>query len=390
MKIKVLTPFSEIKEIEIKSKDEIEFLIQQGYTLIQSTKTPISFPFKVKIGQYKVKFLAEFFRDLAGFLNVGIPIGQALDELEKTTTNKKEKKILKEIKERMEQGYFLYQIFQQLDFPQEVIASTKTGEKGAVLQETFSHLATYYENLLAFQGKMKTTLIYPMFVMGLAFIIASCISIFVIPKIREFLLAIPDLPQITKMFLSLTGFIAKFWWTIPTFFVGLILIFKWILVSEKTSKIWEYLWYTKMFSLVKDRVLGQFFLEIYILLKNGVSLIEALDIIEIQNKFFKNVIENIKVRLNEGYAFSTACSQQQVFPAFIVQTIAKGESASMLPDYIKKVADFYWERIDTYQKTFGELIGHVLIVVVGVAVGLFAGVFLFSIYSVLPKITMIK
>ncbi|MBP8961220.1 type II secretion system F family protein, partial [Patescibacteria group bacterium] len=83
--------------------------------------------------------------------------------------------------------------------------------------------------------------------------------------------------------------------------------------------------------------------------------------------------------------FAEALSNEGVFPSFVVQTVAKGESAGVLEDNIKRVAEFFQKRLESFQKVFGEMIGQVLVVVVGVAVGVFVGVFLFSIYGVLPK-----
>jgi len=385
MKIKVLTPLSEIKEIEVAGTGDVEILVQQGYTILSTKKTLPKL--SIRFTKISVRFLSEFFRDLAGFLSVGIPIQQAVEELEKTTANKKEKKMLKEIKEKMAEGMFLYQILSDLEFPEEAVLSVKAGEKGSVLQKTFEQLAWYYEQVLSFQSKLKSSFIYPAFVFVLTFIVATCISIFVVPKIREFLIAIPNLPKITQFFLMLTSLLAKGWWTIPAFFIVVGLALKWVFTSERASKVFVSLWNTKMFSLVKERIFAKFFLELYTLLENGIHLTEALDIIEVGNKYFEKTIERVKEKLSAGYSFSQSLSVVGIFPSFVIQTISKGESAGLLTEYIKTISDFYWKRIEAFQKAFGELFGHILVVVIGIGVGLFAGVFLFSIYSALPKIT---
>jgi type II secretory pathway component PulF len=387
MKVKVLTPFSEIKEIEVDGISEIELLTQQGYTILE-TKRALP-KLKFQIFKLSPSFLASFFRDLSGFLSVGVPLTQAIEELEKTTTNRTEKNILKEIKQRMEQGFFLYQIFSDLNFPQEVVVSVKIGEKAGVLQKTFEHLAWYYEQIVAFQGKLKTAFIYPSFVLILTFAVATAISVFVVPKIREFLISIPDLPSITKIFLSLTSFLSRMWWAFPVSIVAVFLVIKWIFTSQKGVRIVATIWNTKMFAMFKERIFANFFLELYLLLENGLSLGEALNIIDLSNKLFNQIVEKIKAKLDAGFSFSQALSDEKVFPAFVVQTIAKGETAGLLTDYVKNVSDFFWKRLDSYQKVIENLAGHVLLVVIGIGVGAFVGIFLFSIYSALPQLTKI-
>jgi|GEM_PF-4451133 len=385
MKIKILTPFSEIQEREVKSVADINLLEEQGYTILE--RKGVAPKCKIKLLNLSPNFLSNFFRDLSGFESVGIPLLQGIEELLKTTTNRNEKRILTEIKQRVPEGFYLYQVLSDLGFPEEAVSSVKVGETGGFLGEAFGQLASYYEQLVAFQGKMKTAFIYPAFVLFLTFVVATGISIFVVPKIREFLITIPDLPKMTIVFLALTNFLSKVWWVFPLAIIGIFVLLKWVFQSEKATKIIASLWNTKMFSIVKERILAQFFLELYMLLKNGVSLQEALDIVEVNNKYFTNIIQRVKNSLMTGSSFADALSKERVFPSFVVQTITKGETTGALVDYLKRVADYFQKRLESFQKVFGEMIGQVLVAIVGVAVGVFVGIFLFSIYGVLPKIS---
>ncbi len=384
MRVTLLTPFSEIQEREIKSVADIDLLKQQGYVVLE--KRGYISKFQIKLFKLSPNFLANLFRDLEGFESVGIPLLQGIEELLKVTTNRTEKRILTEIKKQIPTGLKLYQILSDLDFPEEVVSSVKVGEKGGFLGETFEQLASYYEQVVSFQGKMKTAFIYPAFVLLLTFVVATGISIFVVPKIREFLLWIPDLPKMTLVFLQLTGLLAKGWWIFPIAIFGIFVFLKWIFHSEKATKIIATLWNTKMFSIIKERTMAQFFLSLYMLLKNGVSLQEAIDIVDVNNKYFKNIILRVKNSLISGDSFSGALAKEGVFPSFVVQTIAKGETTGLV-DCLKRVSDFFQKRIENFQKVFGEMIGQVLVVVVGAGVGIFVGIFLFSIYGVLPKMT---
>ena len=384
MKVKLLTPFSEIQEREVESVADIDILKQQGYIVLE--KKGYAPKFRVKFFKLSPNFLANFFRDLAGFQSVGIPLLQGVEELLKTTTNRTERRILTAIKQNLPEGPYLHQILADLDFPEEAVSSVKVGEKGSFLGETFEQLASFYEQMVSFQGKMKTAFIYPAFVVLLTFIVATGISIFVVPKIREFLLFIPDLPKMTKVFLYLTNLLAKGWWIFPIAILGIFVFLKWIFQSEKATKIIATLWNTKMFSIIKERIMAQFFLELYMLLKNGVSLQEALELVDVNNKYFKNIVARVKNSLVSGSSFADALSKEKIFPSFVVQTIAKGETTGVLVEHLKRVSDFFQKRLENFQKVFGEMIGQVLVVIVGVIVGLFVGVFLLSIYGLLPKI----
>ncbi|HRR96470.1 MAG TPA: hypothetical protein P5150_07070, partial [Candidatus Ratteibacteria bacterium] len=116
MKVKLLTPFSEIQEREVESVADIDILKQQGYIVLE--RKGYAPKFRVKFFKLSPNFLANFFRDLAGFQSVGIPLLQGVEELLKTTTNRTEKRILTAIKQNLPEGPHLHQILSDLDFPE--------------------------------------------------------------------------------------------------------------------------------------------------------------------------------------------------------------------------------------------------------------------------------
>ncbi len=88
--------------------------------------------------------------------------------------------------------------------------------------------------------------------------------------------------------------------------------------------------------------LGLFSRQLSTLLKAGLSLPVAItDIVEqIDNKHFKNVVADIKEKLEQGTSFSNALSQHHaIFPDMYISMVRVGESLGSLDQVIARLAD---------------------------------------------------
>jgi type IV pilus assembly protein PilC len=96
-----------------------------------------------------------------------------------------------------------------------------------------------------------------------------------------------------------------------------------------------------------NRVTGReaifFAVQLATLLKAGIPLLRALEIIEkgIANIFFRKVIRSIRKKVSEGGTFSNALrSYPHVFPWIWVNLVEVGEATGKLPDCLEEIAHY--------------------------------------------------
>ena len=342
MKIEVLNRLGKIRTLEVEGKSEIEVLKKQGFFILSRKR---AFSFKT-ILTLKSMQMAELFRDVSGLLDVGVSLTDAIKELS-LSNNKIISKMLEEIHLKLAQGFFFYEALEQIGgFPPEVISSLKSGEKGGVLPDTFKRLADFYDKKAKFNTKLKMALIYPAFVISAIFIVATSVSIFVIPKMMGFYAKIPGLSPVTKAFLLMAEVLSHYWWLFPCILICLVFALRFLVSTETGVKILERFSNVKAYLPIKERIFADFFSSLAMLVKNGVPLIEAMEMVEIRSGVFKRNFHNVQEKMTQGFSFSEALRQEKIFPVFIVQSIAKGEKSASLHNYIDRIAQYYAEKTD--------------------------------------------
>ena len=92
----------------------------------------------------------------------------------------------------------------------------ETAELTGHLDDVLIRLADYVERELETRRKLVSALIYPVIVCLLAIVVILVMTVFVLPKFQAFFPSLnAKLPLITRILLSITGGLGRFWF-IPT------------------------------------------------------------------------------------------------------------------------------------------------------------------------------
>lgn len=97
------------------------------------------------------------------------------------------------------------------------------------------------------------------------------------------------------------------------------------------------------FQRVTTREIIFFAVQLSTLLKAGIPLLRALEIIEkgITNPFFRQVIKSLRKKVSEGGAFSKALRDySKVFPWIWVNLVEVGETTGKLPECLEEIAHY--------------------------------------------------
>ena len=173
------------------------------------------------------KDVAIFTRQFATMLEAKISIHDSLNTLYYQTPNTTLREAVFEISQDIDAGLTLSQSFEKRSdiFFEFYIHLIQSAEVTGQVERAMGFLADYLEREIILLGKVKNALIYPVFVVVLAFIVSGVLIGVVFPQITPlFKEAEFELPLITRIFLSLGTFIHDWWVAVVIFMIAFLFI----------------------------------------------------------------------------------------------------------------------------------------------------------------------
>src|SRR3954464_5162749 len=164
-------------------------------------------------GKVSLTDLVIFTRQLATMIDAGLAMVQSLQALADQTTNKVMRDVIRDICARVEGGDSFSEALQKHPkaFSRLYIAMVSAGEKGGLLAEILSRLATYLENAARLRKKVKSAMMYPTVVSVVAILITIFLLIKVVPVFGEIFSSFgAKLPAPTQFLIDISHFVQKF------------------------------------------------------------------------------------------------------------------------------------------------------------------------------------
>jgi type IV pilus assembly protein PilC len=125
------------------------------------------------------------------------------------------------------------------------------------------------------------------------------------------------------------------------------------------------------------------------LLNSGVSLVESLKITSdtLGNHYFKKSTLRASEEVQKGKALSEILDVKNTpFSFLVIKMIKVGEDTGKTPDILEKLAGFYEEEVEQTTQNLSAIIEPVLMVLVGIAVAIFAIAIIKPIYSLMDLV----
>src|SRR6184192_45380 len=138
-------------------------------------------------GKVALADLVVFTRQLATMIDAGLAMVQSLQALAEQTTNKVTRDVIRDICTRVEGGDSFSQALLKHPkvFNRLFVCMVDAGEKGGLLAEILSRLATFLENTARLRKKVKSAMMYPTVVVCVAVGITIFLLIRVVPVFKE-------------------------------------------------------------------------------------------------------------------------------------------------------------------------------------------------------------
>ena len=315
-----------------------------------------------------------FYRLLSTMTNAWMWVMKAVSILEKQEKNPVFKKMLGEFTYRLKQWDKLSECLEEYpaSFEEAEIWIIKSWEKTWQLNSVLTDLANQIEKVESISWKIRSAMMYPMFILVVVIWVISVMMIVVVPKLLEIFDGKGDLPASTQALIAISDFFVYYWYLLV---LAVILLIVWINVWKKTPD-GKYMFDSikmkvPVFGQINQKlVLSKFSRVFSWLVGSGVSIVESLKITSdaVGNEVYKQRIMLLSEDIAWGIKMWESLDWDKLFPDMMVQMIQVWEETAKLDSTILKVADFYDEQVDNTIWVINKLLEPFIIVTLAVVV----------------------
>ncbi len=319
-------------------------------------------------------FLAE---QLALLLRGGVPLLRGLKIISQNITHPDLRKTLEKVSDDIAGGASFHGALSKHPkiFSDVWLSLVEAGEAGGRLPETLNEISSYFNQRDALRAKIITAFMYP----SILVILSICVIFFFLVKVIPVFKAVFEgfnlkLPALTMVVMQMSNLLTSHIVGVMFFMVAVAVGASSFLKTESGK------WF-KSRRLLTMPILGKFISNIYIemfltnfamLLKSGVDVLRALEIIErllSGNKEYQYAVTVAIASIKEGSTISQAFARSKIFPDLPKQMMAMGEESGNLPEVMLTLSQFYRRQIDTFILRLSSVIDPIMVVGIGSVVG---------------------
>ncbi len=327
-------------------------------------------------GTVSAKETAVFFRQFSVMIDAGLPLVQCLEILGTNQENTTFQKTLTSVRTTVESGSTLAnamrlhpKIFDDLS-----TNMIEAGETGGILDIILQRIAQYVEKAVKLKSAVKSALIYPVAVVGIAVIVVGALLKFVVPIFANLFLGLGvALPLPTRITIGLSNFVAQFWWFFIVGGVGLVVGVKQARKNPKGKYFFDrlLLGLPVIGMLLRKIAVARFTRTLGTLITSGVPILEGLSITARTsgNAVLEEALMSVRKAIEEGRTIVDPLRESGVFPNMVTQMIGVGEATGAMDSMLQKIADFYEDEVDAATKDMLALLEPAIIAFLGVFVG---------------------
>ena len=354
-----------IKNVEVKKKK------------VQIDITDISYIEMKKIKRVKIKDLVDFSKKMEILLTSDILLVDSLIIVRESIRDKYFRKIIGNIVYNINSGQSLSDCM--LAYPEIFdsfyVSTVLIGESVGALKHSFKDLYITYKNKLAINKKIKTASIYPSVVLVVLGLMMLAGSKFLIPTLKGlFATSGVKLPELTQIVFAASDNLGNILLALLIFSAIMVVVYKFIpslnklitfvlnIVALKLPVIGKFKNYTELYN---------FSTTMHIMLKNGMGLVESLDLSKkvVNNFLYRKQIDLVKNEILTGKSFAEVLAQYDFFDLFTSSMVKVGEESGDLEASFYNIVIYHQENIKELTDLIMELVQPIMTVLMGAIAG---------------------
>jgi general secretion pathway protein F len=378
--------------------------------------------------------IATMTRQLATLVGAGIPLVEAVSALSEQVEKIELLRILTQVRDKLNEGTALAKALEEHNkvFPNLYINMVAAGEASGTLEQVLDRLADFLEDQARLRGKVQGALAYPMLMSVMGIGILTVMMTVVVPKVtgifasldralpwytallifisdaigspvtgglvlttltiqlgrRGFFSNLPNDPargafRLIAFVFSMLTLLAAFWveGTLG-FLLGAVIgaglgfaaarFTAWM--GTPKGAVWKdgaMLKLPLFGQLLRLVAVARFSRTLGTLLRSGVSLLKAMDIVKnvVDNAKLREVIDEVIGSIREGQSISGPLKRSGQFPSMSIHMIAVGERSGQLEPMLENVAKEYERQVETRVQAMTSLLEPLIIMAMGAGIG---------------------
>jgi general secretion pathway protein F len=377
-------------------------------------------------------------RQLATLVNAGIPLVESVGALIEQMDKLELKRVLTQVVDRLNEGSSLAKALEPHShvFSNLYVSMVAAGEASGTLEAVLERLADFMESQSKLRGKVGAALAYPALMVVIGSTLITVMMVVVVPKVTAIFESLDRaLPWYTQALIGTSHLISSnqmlgFVLSLVTFtltrsalrdykeserakhllFVASALVAGALLVlcAFLVESLGAYVvgivigvaaalavaWITAWLATAEGRIardgfmlrmpvfgklvqmlaVSRFARTLATLLRSGVPLLKAMDIVKnvLDNALLEKVVETAAGSIREGESIALPLKRSGKFPPIVTHMIAVGERSGQLEQMLENVARAYDSQVETRVQALTSLLEPLMIVVMGGGVGFIA------------------
>lgn len=335
-----------------------------------------------------------FVENLSMLISSGMPIVDTLDSIAFELRSRRMKDVIAIIKEEIESGSPLWRALTKTDlFPEHAVSLIRLGEESGKLTENLKVVAVEQEKERTFRSKLKSAVMYPVFVLSLTVIVGVGIAWFILPKLAlVFSQLRMDLPFITKLLIGFGLFLQQYGqYVIPAMIMFMGGVFFFIFSYSKTKFIGQTILFATpgIKGFIKEVETARLGYLLGTLLNAGLPITHALGSLATATEIpqYKKLYLHLRDSIEDGNSFQKSfnsfADSSNLVPTPIQHLIVAGEQSGALADTLLKVGLVFEVKSDTTTKNLTVILEPILLVIVWLGVVTVALAVILPIYSLI-------
>lgn len=325
-------------------------------------------------------------RQLATLSKAGLPLEEALYAIAQQADRQAVNALVMGIRSKVLEGYSLAASLAEFpgSFSPLYRSTVASGEQSGHLDRVLENLADYLERQYESSRNVEMALIYPVTLLVLAIAIVAALMVYVVPDMVEVIENTGQkLPVMTSILISISSFLANWWWALALVVVALVASLRQLLKQpdfrERVDR--QLLNLPLLRRITRSANAARYANTLSILGGSGVPLVEGMTIAQevVSNTHLRKRLSQATQRVSEGSSLRAALETVGYFPPMLLHMVASGEASGELDTMLDRVAVHQQNEVERVVATIVSLFQPAMLILMG-------GVVFFIVLAVLLPI----
>lgn len=357
--------------------DASRALSAKGLTVLEVKEAGAgSIEIKLNLGGVSNKDITLFTRQLAVVIKSGLDLAEALLVVRDVSPNPKFREILQKVYADISTGVpFSDALGKHKAFSNFLVEMVRAGEASGNLDMVLNKVAGQLEKGMRMKASIKKALTYPTVIMLIALLGTGFLLVAVVPQFVGIIESLEtDMPKLTEIVIGASDFVQANFLYIGGALTALVFLAQRWRATPKGRQVFDNLILrAPIFGpIVHKSSLTNFTSSLSFCLASGLNLLDALDVTlrVVGIAPIENALEEVKVRVREGYDFSSSLAQHEnLFPKLMTGMMRVGEASGEMEDTLNSVAAYYELEVEEATGSLSSMIEPLIMVFLGGVVG---------------------